>query len=116
MESNLIMEPNTKELMECTHRITKSNFVQTAKQDDISNIHYNVIFLLHDLFNTNYMGINTMTFDYGGEGDLSTDLEIAFQGQVYFTFLNTDSLPVAKIYANNSEIKINRSLLNKGHN
>ena len=66
------------ELPECTHRATRSHFVHQAKQDDISNIKYSVVFLMNELVNSNYLATNTITFDYGGNGDPATKLEIAF--------------------------------------
>jgi hypothetical protein len=57
-----------QELPECSHRMTRSHFVMQAKNDDISNIKYNVNFLMNDTWAKNYLGINTITFDYGGNG------------------------------------------------
>jgi hypothetical protein len=102
--------------MECTHRATKSNFVQEAKNDDITDITYKVIFLMNDLFNSNYMGINTISFNYGGNGDLSTKLTLAFYGKVYFCILNTNNLSLNTIFKDQKNIEIDRSLLKQGLN
>ena len=105
-----------QDLCECTQSHKKSEFVAQAKKDDIKDIQYNIVLLMNDLHTAKYLGSNSITFLYGGNGDAESKLEIAFQGEVLFVSINNQILKPELFHEDQNYLKFDRSLLVVGAN
>lgn len=103
-------------LRECSHKFTRSHFVKQAKEDNISKIHYNVVFFMNDLFKKSYLGVNTIQFEYNGDEESQGTLKIAFQGTIFHLTVNGKIIAHKIAHSDGLYINIDKSTLSKGTN
>lgn len=69
------------------HRTKRNYFVKDAKEDNISEIHYEALFFLTNLGEDTYYGINKISFNFSGNYESEIPLKVDFLGDEIYEFL-----------------------------